>query len=156
MTLQPVVRAHLLHPPFSYGLLASDSCLPSYLSPRTPAKRQALDKNHQFMRFSHESIGQRRKSNLRELELLSSDNTAKEVEGDSVPSNPCSVPYTTCFRSLSEFQDSSSTRPQEACRETLWSHRYHLAVGGQKGGMLMLSGWAYQACLGPRLLARLR
>lgn len=40
------------------------------------------------------------------------------------------------------FQGSSNTKPQGTCRETLWSHRWPMAMCGQRGGV------SHQACLG--------
>lgn len=54
---------------------------------------QGLDENDQPVRTSHESVGQRRKSTFRELELLGSGHTAQETSEILFPVSPlCALP----------------------------------------------------------------
>ena len=151
-----VVRACLLQPSI---LLWGPGCrwlAPSLPSPLgTPAECRGLDKNYQPVRTSHESTGQRRKSAFRELALLGSGHIAQEMSEILFPVSLLWA-LSQLLPSLTGLQGSSTTRPQGTCRKTLWSHRYPMATGGQRGNVSSLPGWAHRACLGPRLLARLR
>lgn len=117
--------------------------------------RQELAKKLQLLRSSYEFIEQRRKSKLRELELLGSGHNIRG-RARFCSLYPCSVPCTSCFPSLAGFQDASNTRLRRTFRENLWSHRHPTATDGQRGGVPDLPGWAHEACLGRRLPARLR